>query len=181
VAQGLVQGDGGVPAVSAAQVEAFERFLAAVRAGAGPALRLALEREVLLVDPASFVGLAPTQMIERLDRLSCEATPDVASLRCRLADLSRVVDARVDRKIRKRFASRLGGATKQAKRAEAAGAGTKQGRKALRRTERLLRDVERGLRKKKVVASLPEDVRLVLGADVAALRGDARALARTPR
>jgi hypothetical protein len=179
VVQGLTQGDGTAPAVSAAQVEAFERFLAEARAGASPALRLALEREVLLVDPESFLGLTPVQMVERLERLSCEAAPDLASLQCRLADLSRIVDAHVPRKVRKRLASRLAKATKQAKRAEAAGEGTKRRRKALRRTKRLLRSAERRLGRKKVAGKLGEDVRLVLGADVAALRADAQTLETT--
>jgi hypothetical protein len=176
VVDSLVRGDGTGPVVSAAQAQAFDDFLAAVRAGASPGLTVALEREVLLVDPASFVGLTPRQMLERLDRLSCEPAATLPSLGCRLQDLAHVVDTHVEPKIGRRFASRLGKASKQVERAEGAADGEKRRQNALTRLGRILAGIERSLQKRRVVASVGEEIRLVLGDGAAALQADAQAL-----
>jgi hypothetical protein len=176
VVASLVHGDGASPTVSAAQAQAFDDFLTAVRAGASQSLTVALEREVLLVDPASFVGLTPRQMIERLERLSCEPAATLPSLRCRLEDLGRVVDTHVEPKTGKRLASRLGKASKQVERAEGAADGEKRREKALGRLGRILAGIERSLEKRRVVARVGEEVRLVLGDGAAAIQADAQAL-----
>lgn len=170
------QGAGGV-VVTADQVRTFQDFLGAVRTGASPALRAALEREVLLVDPASFAGLTAAQMVERLERLSCEAATTLPSVRCRLGNLKTLVQTHVTGKPGKQLTTRVSKASTQAERAEAAGGQTKKLRAALRRLQRLLGSIERQLGKKRVVQTVREDVRLALGETLSALKTDTQTLA----
>lgn len=178
----LVAGNGDAATVSAAQAALAAAFLAAVRAAGSEALVLALEREALLVDAESLEGLTATEALARIEGFSCEAAPTLESVRCRLADLRRLVREGLAGRARRQLASRVAKGQKQAKQAAAASAKGKGRRAAakLRRVGRLLRGVERKLGAKRLAKKTPDAVRLVLDGVVAALRADTDTLAQSP-
>lgn len=181
VIDALVAGRGDTVTVSPDQARLANEFLAAATAAAVEPLRTALEREPLLVGADGVSGLSGTQVLERLQRLGCEAARTVPSVRCRLGDLSRLVRDRIEARAGKRLAARVRKAEAQAARAEAAVSGGKTRRvtASLRRLGRLLGAVEGALGAKPVQQS-PEAVRAVLGGMVAAVRADTDALLQDP-
>jgi hypothetical protein len=163
--------------VSNDQAQQFDDFLEAVRAAAGPALRVALEREILLVEPASFAGSTAAEMLARLERVSCAAEPTLASLRCRLGDLTRAVQGHVAGEGATRLARWLTKIGKKIDRVESSSARSRRLQSAFRQLTRVLGRAPRVLAEAAVVRDAPEAVRLVVAATAPEMRTDAETLA----
>lgn len=82
VFQALVDGRGDAVKVTRDQIERFQAFLAAVRPVANPGLLAALEREVMLVDPASFAKRSAAELLRYLERLSFDIPSAIDPFHC---------------------------------------------------------------------------------------------------
>ncbi|MGH7896254.1 MAG: hypothetical protein ACREQL_16430, partial [Candidatus Binatia bacterium] len=181
ILEALAAGHGDAATITPAQVEAFDVFLDALRSAASPVLRQALDRERALLDPASLVGLTATQALGRLDALSCAPAPDLASIRCRVDELTALARALVAvGTLERRLLGALGQAGTKAEGAQRLidQGKTRPASNALRKVSKAITAFEKRLGSRLGLREVPADAREVmlgtsgpLRADIETLRG----------
>jgi Tol biopolymer transport system component len=179
VIRALVDGTGAAVTITDAQVQIVLALFEALRA-ASPALRPVIDRERILFDPSGLAGTTADQWLARLDRLSCERAQTFPSVRCQIDELVRLVEAGgASGATAKRLRATKGKAAKKAEAAERADAeGKVRPRRAgLRKVGAALAVFGRRLASKRAKRDVAEDLRVLLGDQAVALRGDVTALA----
>jgi len=177
ILQGLLDGAGETTTVEATAVERFTAFLDALAPVASPSLRAAMVRERALMEVEAWPGLSAAEVLGRaVTRVSCEEAATLASVACRLDQLTTLTERLVPAgKVAKRL---LKSARRSARFADAAVAQEKPRRVValLRKLSKTLGGIERRLASRVAAKVIPADVAAMLAAETSGLRADVATL-----